>query len=60
MKKFHLELYQPDILIFGLIDINPDNNINKTSLNTPLIISELSIIFANYLINAILITFNLC
>ena len=45
-------------LVFGLIDINPNNNINKISLNIPLIIKN-SANFANFLINAILITFNL-
>jgi len=27
-------------LVFGLIDINPNNNINKVSLNTNLIIQK--------------------
>ena len=46
-------------IVFGLIDINPNNNINKNSLNTALIIQKISIIFANFLIYTILITFNL-
>ena len=47
-------------LVFELIDINPNNNIIKISLNMSLIIQKLSVIFADFLINAILITFNLC
>ena len=46
--------------VFGLIDINPNNNINKLSLNITLIIYKLRVIFANFLISAILITLNLC
>ena len=46
-------------LVFGLIDINPNNNINKVGLNILLIILKLNVIFENFLINAIFITFNL-
>ena len=46
-------------LDFGLIHINPNNNINKISLNIPLIIKTQRN-FANFLINTILITLNLC
>jgi len=46
-------------LVFGLIDINPNNNINKISFKIPLIIKKIDVIFAEFLINAIFITFNL-
>ena len=44
-------------LFFGLFDINPNNNIDKISLKK-LNHSKLSMIFANFLFYAILITFN--